>query len=158
MSQRALQHRQWIIRRPETRYPPEPDDLSEREVANTLALHERPKTRLDCLPGGPNEQRPCPWLSCKYHLGLEVSEAGTLYVNPEWDDGRPTCSLDLVARNGKHTLEEVAMVFDLTRERVRQIEDRVQPRLRRKLERAGIKAEHVFEDPPPGEGRWRTER
>jgi hypothetical protein len=32
----------------------------------------RPVTRGDCMPGGVNEQRPCPYVSCKYSLALYV--------------------------------------------------------------------------------------
>jgi len=31
----------------------------------------RPKTRADCIDG----PRPCPWLGCRYHLGVEVEES-----------------------------------------------------------------------------------
>ena len=27
-----------------------------------------PRRRLDCLPGGVNEARPCHWEGCKHHL------------------------------------------------------------------------------------------
>lgn len=63
-----------------------------------------PKTRGECLTG----PRPCPYVTCKYHLG-KVSE--------------PTCTLDLADKGGM-TLEEVGEVFGVTRERIRQIEER----------------------------------
>lgn len=38
----------------------------------------RPRTRADCLEG----PRPCPWVSCRYHLLTEVSaESGSLVLN-----------------------------------------------------------------------------
>lgn len=71
-----------------------------------------PKTRADCLAG----PRPCPWASCKHHLGIPHSE----------DDrgrkrkGAETCSLDVADEGGK-TLEEVGDQLGVTRERARQI-------------------------------------
>lgn len=57
----------------------------------------RPKTRGDCLPGGCNEQRPCPWVGCKYHLFVDVKPNGAVQVNfPGGFDRMPeTCALDM---------------------------------------------------------------
>lgn len=95
-----------------------------------LALYERPVTRGDCLTGGVNGERPCPWLSCKEHLGLEVTDIGTIRLHKDWDDGRPTCALDEAAREGI-SLDEIGKVLNITRERVRQIEERALIRVRR---------------------------
>lgn len=65
-----------------------------------------PQIRGDCLPGGVNETRPCPWVTCRHHL--ESTEA--------------TCVLDVVEERGSLTLEEVGVYFGVTRERIRQIE------------------------------------
>lgn len=55
---------------------------------------------------------------------LEVLETGTItFAAPHrepWDPA-PSCSLDL-ADAGHHTLEEVGDLFNLSRERIRQIE------------------------------------
>lgn len=72
-----------------------------------------PKVRGDCLPGGVNEARPCPHSSCRYHL----------------DHEEESCVLD-VADNGEHTLEEVANLLKVNREKVRQIEASLLRRLR----------------------------
>jgi hypothetical protein len=37
----------------------------------------RPRTRADCIDG----PRPCPWVSCKYHLLLDVKSNGGLTFN-----------------------------------------------------------------------------
>jgi len=37
----------------------------------------RPRTRAECEHG----PRPCPWYGCKYHLGLDVEETGTIRFN-----------------------------------------------------------------------------
>lgn len=82
----------------------------------------RPRTRGDCKDG----PRPCPWVSCKYHLYLDVSDAGAIKLNfPRLavEELACSCALD-VADEGGATLEEIGEMFNLTRERVRQIEVR----------------------------------
>lgn len=95
----------------------------------------RPITRKDCLPGGCNEQRPCPFVTCKHHLFLDVNpETGSIKFNfPDlepWELAE-TCTLDLADRPRGHdrtdveadsTLEQVGEAMNITRERVRQIE------------------------------------
>jgi hypothetical protein len=93
----------------------------------TIAEYERPVTRGDCLPGGCNGARPCPWVSCKAHLALDVDErTGSIKVNfPDLkvSEMSETCALDIADRGGI-TLEEVGAVMNVGRERVRQIEVR----------------------------------
>lgn len=98
-----------------------------------LELAARPRTRGDCVDG----ERPCPWVGCRHHLALEVTPAGTLQLLGEPHELVETCALD-VADRGPHTLEEISQCFELTRERIRQIEERVMPKLRERLERIGI--------------------
>jgi len=93
------------------------------------ALYERPATRGDCLAGGSNAARPCPWVSCAQHLALDVHEGtGNLKVTLPATDGEPdlgamrdTCALDVADRGGE-TLDEVGASMNLTRERIRQME------------------------------------
>ncbi len=93
-----------------------------REVANVREEQaERPRTRAECS----NEQRPCPWVSCKHHLYLDVNpRTGSIKINfPDLEpwELKQTCALD-VADHGGHTLEEVGDITNLTRERIRQLE------------------------------------
>jgi hypothetical protein len=89
------------------------------------ARYDRPVTRGDCLSGGSNEMRPCPWVSCRHHLALGVDEhnGNIKLVHPSLDvsDMRTTCALD-VADDGGATLDGVGVLMNLTRERIRQIE------------------------------------
>jgi hypothetical protein len=84
--------------------------------------YDRPKTRSDCA----GVSRPCPYVACKYSLYLDVSETGSIILNfPHLEPGEMpadrSCALDL-AEHGAMTLEEIAVVTNLTRERIRQIE------------------------------------
>jgi hypothetical protein len=83
--------------------------------------HEKPKARVECLNGA----RPCPFVSCKHHLFLDVSaRTGAIKLNfPDLEvwDMQETCALDVADRGGT-TLEEVGAIMNLTRERIRQVE------------------------------------
>jgi hypothetical protein len=82
---------------------------------------ERPETRADCGSGA----RPCPFVSCKHHLYLDVSaRTGAIKLNfPDLEvwEMTETCALDIADRGGT-TLEEVGAIMNLTRERIRQVE------------------------------------
>lgn len=80
----------------------------------------RPLTRRECRSG----PRPCPWVSCRHHLAVDVSEYGALKLNfPDRALGElpATCALDVAERGGL-SLEEVGGLLNVTRERARQIE------------------------------------
>lgn len=84
--------------------------------------YERPQTRGDCA----RVPRPCPYVACKYSLYLDVSETGSIILNfPHLEPGEmvadQSCALDL-AEQGRMTLEDIAVVMNLTRERIRQVE------------------------------------
>jgi hypothetical protein len=85
--------------------------------------YDRPKTRCQCANG----VRPCPFVSCKHHLYLDVNpETGSIKLNfPHLEvwEMEETCALD-VAERGGITLEEVGEILNLTRERIRQVEVR----------------------------------
>src|SRR5262245_403402 len=104
----------------------------EREAAAALALFDfadRPRTRADCR----GQRRPCPWVSCRYHLALDINAGnGSIHLNggahggrtlplrrrggaEEWleraadaiADMPETCALD-VAERGGISLAEIA--------------------------------------------------
>lgn len=81
----------------------------------------KPRTREECV-GGP---RPCPYISCKHHLYVDVSpRTGAIKLNfPDlevWELSE-SCALDVADRGGT-TLEDVGAIMNLTRERIRQVE------------------------------------
>lgn len=82
---------------------------------------KRPKTRAECVNG----PRPCAFVSCSYHLYLDVSiRTGAIKMNfPDMEVWEITesCTLDVAERDGV-TLEEAGAILNVTRERVRQIE------------------------------------
>jgi hypothetical protein len=83
----------------------------------------RPRTRADCA----KVPRPCPYVSCKYHLYIDVNPlTGSIKINfPDLEvwELEHSCALD-VAQQGGITLEEVGEILNLTRERIRQVEVR----------------------------------
>ena len=83
--------------------------------------YEKPKSRSECVEG----MRPCPFVSCKHHLYLDVSSrTGAIKLNfPDLEvwEMTETCALDIADRGGT-TLEEVGAIMNLTRERIRQVE------------------------------------
>lgn len=87
--------------------------------------YRRPVTRGDCLKGGCNARRPCPWVSCRHHLALDVLSGGGLRYWPGetevWEMAE-TCSLDVADRGGA-TLMEVGALMGVTRERIRQVQE-----------------------------------
>jgi hypothetical protein len=81
----------------------------------------KPATRAECAEG----PRPCPYVSCKHHLFIDVSpRTGAIKLNfPDlevWELGE-SCALDVADRGGT-TLEDVGAIMNLTRERIRQVE------------------------------------
>jgi hypothetical protein len=83
--------------------------------------YDKPRMRSECAEG----PRPCPFVSCKYHLYIDVSaRTGAIKLNfPDlevWELGE-SCALDVADRGGT-TLEDVGAIMNLTRERIRQVE------------------------------------
>lgn len=84
--------------------------------------YPRPQTREACQ----EVERPCPYVGCRYHLYLDVLPSGSIKFNfpdLEPDELEVSCSLD-VADDGDHSLEQVGVYLNLTRERARQLEDK----------------------------------
>lgn len=95
--------------------------------------------------------RPCPWISCRWHLATIYAQPGRLggRAHPwiaklahdpdaaaEWALGlSETCALGVADRGGV-TLDEVGDLIGVCRERVRQIEERLLVRLRPRTRRA----------------------
>jgi hypothetical protein len=85
-----------------------------------LTLEPRPRFRSECPTG-----RPCPYVSCRHHLYIEVNPLTGSIQFPYGEVGIEnvpyTCSLD-AAFDGPMRLEDIGRVLNKTKERVRQIE------------------------------------
>jgi len=112
----------------------------------------RPRTRGECQ-GGP---RPCPFVSCKYHLAIDVNPRsgaikfnfpvlGESMLDVDWDRMPCSCALD-VADQGGMTLERVGEIMNLTRERVRQTEALAFQHGRESLDSSGYTKQDFFGD------------
>lgn len=103
----------------------------------------KPKTRGECLDG----PRPCPFVSCKHQLFLEVNRySGSIRItfpDLEPEELGESCALDVADRGGA-TLEGVGALTNTTRERVRQVEVRALAKLQRLTEARALRD---FADP-----------
>jgi hypothetical protein len=105
----------------------------------------KPRTRAECAEG----PRPCPFVSCKHHLFIDVSpRTGAIKLNfPDlevWDLGE-SCALDVADRGGT-TLEDVGAIMNLTRERIRQVEVKALAKLEALSDMYSLR-DHVDEGP-----------
>lgn len=102
--------------------PTTPLSKEERRVGQLLVAPDdvqRPRTRGECA----DVPRPCPFVSCRYHLYLDVTPTGTLQINhPDLEPQqlRDSCALD-IADEDSATLERIGGAIAVTRERVRQL-------------------------------------
>lgn len=96
-----------------------------RGAAEECAQYARPRTYADCLPGGVNAARPCPWVSCRSHLYLVMSKKGS--VKPALpgkavEDLEMSCLNDVIAKHKDDiTMEDIGQAVGLTHQRVSQI-------------------------------------
>lgn len=106
----------------------------------------RPQTRADCK----DIPRPCPFVGCRYNITLDITPTGSVRWRQDdnWEqhfDGRDNCALDVAAR-GPHTLQEIADITGVCRERVRQeldaALDKIRPALSQATQVSGIG--HVY--------------
>lgn len=124
-------------------------DIAPQDTSTPEPPIERPRTVGDCRNG----PRPCPWVSCRFNLLLDIDKHGTLYLNvakaaderqpctvkerdsdehfeaetdaaiEQWFNADPppaSCLIDVA--DDERTLEEIGGVLNLTRQRVRQLE------------------------------------
>lgn len=97
-----------------------------------------PASRAECRGG----MRPCPFVSCRFHLYLDVTETGSIKINfPDQEPWELSCSCALdVAEAGGLTLESVGGLMNLTRERTRQVEARALTKIHDVLEPLAVDA------------------
>jgi hypothetical protein len=87
---------------------------------------EAPLTRGDCEDG----PRPCPWIACRYHVAIrDITPDGKIKWTPNWIN-KPTCTLD-IADEGEQSLADIARLYGVSREWIRQLEEIALRKLRR---------------------------
>jgi hypothetical protein len=110
-----------------------PEEEEEVEFVYDELGQKRPESREDCRLA----DRPCPFVSCKHHLYIDVNPStGSIKLNfPDLEvwELPETCALDVAERGGM-TLEAVGEVMNLTRERIRQVESSSLKKIRDKHE------------------------
>ena len=82
---------------------------------------ERPQCRADCVEG----PRPCPWVSCSWHLYLDALSNDRIRLNfpdKEVHEMDHCCTLD-IADQGGMPAEHMGPFFNVCRERIRQTYD-----------------------------------
>ncbi len=102
-------------------------------------MHDMPRRRSDCL----KRRKPCPWVRCKHHFMWLMWDKLRDKSDHEIADCitkmKSSCVLDMVDKYREMTLEQVGQVLNLTRERIRQIEEKAITRVRKPTkERAPI--------------------
>lgn len=114
------------------------------------ACAETKRTRFVRLPlacgGHENGPRPCPYTTCKFNLDQPLEKRGRPAGSLPTRDESQTCALD-VADQGGHTLEEVGAVMGVTRERIRQIEDKAIRKLRVRAVRFDLDLDSIIHEP-----------
>ena len=98
--------------------------------ARALPIVERepgyPVTRGDCI----DAQRPCPYVSCKWHLLTTIASDGRMYKARDFDERDPdsivaalvemseTCTLD-VADKGGMSEEEIGDIYGVSADKMK---------------------------------------
>lgn len=112
-----------------------------------------PMTRDECRDG----PRPCPFVSCRHHLYLDVHPVtGNIRLNfpdLEVEELEFSCSLDLADR-GPLTLDELGALLNVTRERARQLELLAMTRLEEVLIETGLDAKQLLPDVHDEKDHW----
>ncbi len=117
-------------------------EVHEKENGTDDGKRRLPLTRAGCA----DVPRPCPHVGCRHHLYLDVKPGSGLVLNhpgrePDDLDERLSCSLD-IAERGALNLDEIGVLLNVSRERIRQLEDLAHQHLRTRLEERGL----TFED------------
>jgi hypothetical protein len=117
-------------------------DEDEAPRSTVVRLPVRPRTRGDCING----PRPCPWVGCRHNLYLDIRRAGdTVKVNfdvePDEVQNNTLCSLDYA--DEAHTLQQIADLMRVTRERIRQLEDTCLIKAQRVTDALGLDLEDL---------------
>ena len=121
-------------RRSPTQLPPRVV-LSYTQIAREAAITWRRRRRLPATLADCPTTRPCPYVTCRYHLAYEVTGNGSIqqtWPGRDIDDIPGTCALDYCSRGGM-TIDEIGAIMNVSYERVRQIEVQALAKIRAAL-------------------------
>ena len=110
--------------------------LSIREIEREAYLVPRQRRRLPATRGECPTYRPCPYVTCRYHLAYHVTATGSIQAtHPDVPlEAMPvTCALD-AAEVGPLSLDEIGEIMNLSYEAVRRIERAALAKIRDLLE------------------------
>lgn len=115
----------------------DPCRLASRAVvaADVKAGREKHGELMRSLPAtrdGCPKERPCLFVTCRHHLYCDVNKKGGIHFNYPGVDVAAlehSCALDYIDSEGM-TLEDVAKIMKVSRERVRQIEAKALKKIR----------------------------
>lgn len=126
--------------------------LTRAETREGIALSDidtkknKPKTRKECEMA----ERPCPYVSCRHHLYLDVDrDTGSIKLNfPDIPvcEMNETCSLDVAAKDGI-SLEEIGSLLNISYERANQIETAALEKLRTSHQGQELLKDGLHDDP-----------
>ncbi len=109
----------------------------------------RPRTRAECV----DSERPCPFVSCRYHLAIDVDPAtGEIVAERELEGLTETCVLDVADRDGA-SLDVVGAAIGSDRTTLQKTEQRALERLSRRAVARNVLVQ--FLEPGP---RYRVDR
>lgn len=124
-----------------------PNPITEEDLLPVFAHKRCPITEDDLLPERPNcrsdctsSPRPCPWVSCRFNLYLDVDKRG--FVKLRWTHLEPdqvpaSCALDVASEGAFPTLE-LADLLQLEHVNIRREVDGALNAVRYKLARSGM--------------------
>ena len=144
--------------------PAPPASEERRRLPMAEEDHGRPQTRGECESArglrDDGEPNPCPWVSCFYHLALEVGPRGELRVvaptSPDdaedilFEAMAETCVLDVADReawrinhgmNGGLKPSAVAILLGMSADRIDRVEHQASNKFAGRMRRAGFAPE-----------------
>lgn len=123
-----------------------------RLVLLRVGRMRRPRTRRDCVNGA----RPCPFVSCRHHLALDIVRNGGLQIQfPDMDvaDMPHSCSLDIADASPEGmTQAQIAALLNVVPYRISQIETDALASLERIMQDAREREDSVVDS--TGGGGW----
>lgn len=114
--------------------------MTHRKKKTAAAIPQHQPDREKCRDG----KRPCPFHSCRHHLGFNLTQQGQLKEVKGWKT-RVSCVLDITDQGRPLALHEIGKLMGFTRERARQLETMALTHLHKILQSRGLRQDEVQE-------------